>query len=67
MYRHEVNEAGGRLHLWGRRKRVTEADLSPEFAADAVVVEIHRVKYQDCGVTVERVPLLPSKALSAGD
>jgi transposase len=27
-----------------------------------VVVEVHRVKCPDCGVKVERVPLLPSKA-----
>ena len=37
-------------------------DLPWSSMLTTVVVEVHRVKCPDCGVRVERVPLLPSKA-----
>jgi transposase len=37
-------------------------DLPWSFLLTTVVIEVHRVKCPDCGVKVERVPLLPSKA-----
>jgi len=37
-------------------------DLPWSSLRTTVVVEVHRVKCPDCGVKVERVPLLPSKA-----
>ena len=54
---------------WGR-KFPTYYDVSEREVRDlpwssmltTVVVEVHRVKCPDCGVKVERVPLLPSKA-----
>ena len=52
------------------RKFVDYRDVSEREVRDlpwssmltTVVVEVHRVKCPDCGVRVERVPLLPSKA-----
>ena len=37
-------------------------DLPWSSMLTTVVVEVHRVKCPDCGVRLERVPLLPSKA-----
>ena len=37
-------------------------DLPWSSLRTAVIVEVHRVKCPDCGVKVERVPLLPSEA-----
>ena len=37
-------------------------DLPWSSLLTTVVIEVHRVKCPDCGVKVERVPLLPSKA-----
>lgn len=58
VYRYEINEQAHTLKLWVRRKRGNKQYICSGY----VVVEFCRVRCPNCGLKVEVVPQLPSKA-----
>ena len=74
VYKHGIDEERKHLTLWIRRKRGnrshrihevferTVRDLPCFEFATTVIVELYRVDCPDCGVKVEKIPQLPSKA-----